>query len=171
MRVWPVEHLLTLGSAHVLQAAFSAFNWVPGIDRAECAALASMQTILQGRMAPRWIPCRRQRRLSRDARRHAESQRGRSALVRRGRNSRRYTLWRGGRERRVKFAYLPLPVRQTSPSMGRAQVRHRPIVPIHIVGPLALPPLDACIDCAADDTVFPPHLATAVASYSRGRSK
>jgi hypothetical protein len=59
----------------------------------------------------------------------------------------------------VKFAYMPLPVRQKTPA-GSGAVRHRPIVPIHIVAPRLLPPLDACIDSAADDTVFPPHWAT-----------
>jgi hypothetical protein len=60
----------------------------------------------------------------------------------------------------VKFAYLPLPVRQATPALGAARVRYRPIVPIHIIAPQLLPPVDACIDSAADDTVFPPHLAT-----------
>jgi hypothetical protein len=44
--------------------------------------------------------------------------------------------------------------------MSGVRVRHRPIVPIHILAPLTLPPLDACIDCGADDTVFPPYLPT-----------
>jgi hypothetical protein len=60
----------------------------------------------------------------------------------------------------VKFAYLPLPVRQATPALGGAKARYRPIVPIHILAPLPLPPVDACIDSAADDTVFPPQLAT-----------
>ncbi len=59
----------------------------------------------------------------------------------------------------MKFAYLPLPIRQATPGMG-ATARYRPILPIHILAPTLLPPVDACIDCAADDTVFPPHLAT-----------
>jgi hypothetical protein len=59
----------------------------------------------------------------------------------------------------VKFAYAPLTVRTPSPAMRGAKVRYRPIVPIHILAPVMLPPVDACIDCAADDTVFPPHLA------------
>jgi hypothetical protein len=59
----------------------------------------------------------------------------------------------------VKFAYMPLPVRRASPA-AIAKVRYRPIVPIHILAPQMLPPLDACIDSAADDTVFPPHWAT-----------
>jgi hypothetical protein len=59
----------------------------------------------------------------------------------------------------VRFAYLPLPVRPTSPA-APAKPRYRPIIPIHILAPQTLPPLDACIDSAADDTVFPPHGAT-----------
>src|SRR5262245_54595760 len=55
---------------------------------------------------------------------------------------------------------MPLPVRQASPALRGARFRYRPIVPIHILAPVALPPVDACIDSAADDTVFPPHLAT-----------
>jgi hypothetical protein len=54
---------------------------------------------------------------------------------------------------------MPLPVRQPSLA-ATAKVRYRPIVPIHILAPRILPPLDACIDSAADDTVFPPHWAT-----------
>ncbi len=59
----------------------------------------------------------------------------------------------------MKFAYLPLPVRQTPLAMT-ATMRYRPIVPIHILAPRMLPPLDACIDSAADDSIFPPHWAT-----------
>jgi hypothetical protein len=44
--------------------------------------------------------------------------------------------------------------------MGGAAARYRPIVPIHILAPLMVPPVDACIDSAADDTVFPPFLLT-----------
>ena len=47
---------------------------------------------------------------------------------------------------------MPLPVRQKSPA-ATAKVRYRPIVPIHILALRMLPPLDACIDSAADDTV------------------
>ena len=60
----------------------------------------------------------------------------------------------------MTFAYLPLPVRQPTPAMGGAAARYRPIIPIHILAPLMLPPVDACIDSAADDSVFPSHLAT-----------
>jgi Aspartyl protease len=59
----------------------------------------------------------------------------------------------------VKFAYVPLPVRQATPALGRNKARYRPIVPIHILAPLLLPPVDACIDSAADDTVFPSQMA------------
>jgi len=54
---------------------------------------------------------------------------------------------------------MPLPVRRTAPA-ALGGMRHRPIVPIHIVAPRLLPPLDACVDSAADDTVFPPHWGT-----------
>ncbi len=60
----------------------------------------------------------------------------------------------------MKFAYLPLPVRQATPALRGAKVRYRPIVPIHLLAPQPLPPLDACIDSAADDTVFPAAIAT-----------
>ena len=56
----------------------------------------------------------------------------------------------------MKFAYTALPLRQASPGATGA-VRYRPLVPIHVVGPRRLPPVDGCIDSAADDTVFPPH--------------
>jgi Aspartyl protease len=59
----------------------------------------------------------------------------------------------------VNFAYMPLAVRQQSPTVT-GKMRYRPIVPIHILAPQMLPPLDACIDSGADDTVFPPHWAT-----------
>jgi len=72
----------------------------------------------------------------------------------------------------VKFAYMPLPVRRTLPGVT-AKVRYRPIVPIHVLAPRMLPPLDACIDSAADDTVFPPNWATRLgidlASAPRGQ--
>ncbi len=59
----------------------------------------------------------------------------------------------------MKFAYMALPVPQPSPGMT-ATVRHRPIVPVRVLAPRLLPPLDACIDSAADDSVFPPNWAT-----------
>ncbi len=59
----------------------------------------------------------------------------------------------------MKFPYLPLPTRGPVYTLGGAHVRYRPIVPIHIIAPGSLPPLDACIDSASDDTVFPDSLA------------
>ena len=59
----------------------------------------------------------------------------------------------------MRFAYLPLPTRQPIYPLGGLRVRYRPIVPIQIIGPQVLPPFDACIDSAADDTVFPLRLA------------
>jgi hypothetical protein len=38
-------------------------------------------------------------------------------------------------------------------------MRHRPLVPIRLIGPRVLHPIDGCIDCATDDTLFPEHLA------------
>lgn len=58
----------------------------------------------------------------------------------------------------MKFAYMPLPIRQQS-APAPAKIRHRPVVPVHILAPRILPPLDGCIDSAADDAVFPPYWA------------
>ncbi len=71
----------------------------------------------------------------------------------------------------MKFAYSPLTVRQATPAMRGAKVRHRPIVPIHILAPSALPPVDACVDSAADDTVFPPHLAARLGLHAAAIQK
>jgi hypothetical protein len=59
----------------------------------------------------------------------------------------------------VRFAYLALPVLQSAPSLRGAVYRYRPVVPIHLLSSANVPPVDACIDCAADDTVFPLVLA------------
>jgi hypothetical protein len=59
----------------------------------------------------------------------------------------------------MRFSYMPLAVRQPTPAMRGKQVRFRPIVPIHVLAAWHAPAVDACVDCAADDTVFPPHLA------------
>jgi hypothetical protein len=59
----------------------------------------------------------------------------------------------------VRFPYLALRTRGPVYSLGGIRVRHKPVVPIHIVGPQMLPPTDSCIDSAADDTVFPAHMA------------
>src|SRR5262249_15872016 len=54
---------------------------------------------------------------------------------------------------------MPLAVRKKTPAI-RGGFRFRPIVPIHIVAPRILPPLDACLYSACDDTVFPLQWAT-----------
>lgn len=59
----------------------------------------------------------------------------------------------------MRFPYVPLRTRQPVYSLGGASVRHRPIVPIHVIGPQLLPPIDGCIDSASDDTLFPQRLA------------
>ncbi|HEV3081736.1 MAG TPA: hypothetical protein VGY66_18295 [Gemmataceae bacterium] len=59
----------------------------------------------------------------------------------------------------MRFAYLPLPTRQPVYALGGVRIRYRPIVPVQIISPQVLPPFDACLDCASDDTVFPLRLA------------
>jgi hypothetical protein len=59
----------------------------------------------------------------------------------------------------VKFPYVGLPTRRPVFPLGGIHVRHRPLVPVHIIRPQVLAPLDACIDSASDDTVFPERLA------------
>jgi hypothetical protein len=38
-------------------------------------------------------------------------------------------------------------------------VRHRPIVPLRLFGPLGSRLFDGCLDCASDDAIFPRFLA------------
>jgi hypothetical protein len=59
----------------------------------------------------------------------------------------------------VKFPYLALPTRRPVYHLGGNRVRHRPIVPIRIIQPQLSPPIDGCVDSAADDTLFPVRLA------------
>jgi len=59
----------------------------------------------------------------------------------------------------VIFTYMPLPTKGPVPSLGGAMLRYRPIVPIGVFGPLGLRFLDGCVDCGADDTIFPLSLA------------
>ena len=55
------------------------------------------------------------------------------------------------------FTYMPLPTKGPVPSLAGAMVRHRPI--LGVFGPLGLRFHDGCVDCAADDTIFPLTLA------------
>ena len=59
----------------------------------------------------------------------------------------------------MRFTYLSLPTRRPVYSLGGASMRYRPIVPLHVLTPRALPPTDCCIDSAADDTLFPVRFA------------
>ena len=43
--------------------------------------------------------------------------------------------------------------------LGGARVRHRPVIPIQIIGPLGSRMLSANLDSGSDDTLFPAHLA------------
>jgi len=60
----------------------------------------------------------------------------------------------------MRFTYLGLPSRRPIPSLGGAQVRHRPIIPIHLIGPAGSRMLGASLDSGSDDTLFPLHLAS-----------
>jgi hypothetical protein len=69
---------------------------------------------------------------------------------------------------------MSLTLRKGAPA-PTAKVRYRPIVPIHVLAPRTLPPVDACIDSGADDTVFPPQWATRlginIATAPQGRAR
>jgi hypothetical protein len=68
----------------------------------------------------------------------------------------------------VIFPYLPLPTKGPIPSLGGALVRYRPIVHVRVFGPLGSRLYDGCLDCAADDSVFPLSLATQLGIDLRG---
>ena len=60
----------------------------------------------------------------------------------------------------MKFPYLGLPTRRPITSLGGISTRHRPLIPIPIVGPSGSRTLDASIDSGSDDTLFPEYLAS-----------
>jgi hypothetical protein len=59
----------------------------------------------------------------------------------------------------MRFPYLALPSRRPIPPLGGSQVRHRPVIPVHLFGPNGSRLLGANIDSGSDDIVFPLHLA------------
>ena len=59
----------------------------------------------------------------------------------------------------MRFAYLALPSRRPIPSLGGSQIRHRPIIPAHFIGPTGSRLLGASLDSGSDDTFFPLNLA------------
>lgn len=59
----------------------------------------------------------------------------------------------------MRYAYLALPSRRPIPSLGGSLFRHRPIIPVDIVGPTGSRLLGANLDSGSDDTLFPVHLA------------
>jgi len=59
----------------------------------------------------------------------------------------------------VRFAYVALSTWKPVYPLGGARIRYRPIVPIRIIGPQVIPPIDGCIDSASDDTVFSERIA------------
>ena len=69
------------------------------------------------------------------------------------------------------FAYLALPTKRPVAPLGGGMVRHRPIVPVRVFGPLGSRLLDGCIDCGSDDTIFPLSLARQLGIDLRGSSR
>jgi hypothetical protein len=59
----------------------------------------------------------------------------------------------------VRFPYLGLPTSKPIHSLAGGNVRYRPILPVQITQPQQLSPVDGCIDCASDDTLFSAHVA------------
>jgi hypothetical protein len=59
----------------------------------------------------------------------------------------------------MRFNYMALPTRQPIYPLGGLQFRYRPVLPIRVIAPRILPLVDACVDCASDDTLFPEQLA------------
>ncbi|MBI3468136.1 MAG: hypothetical protein HY000_34450 [Planctomycetes bacterium] len=59
----------------------------------------------------------------------------------------------------MRFPYLALPTRQPIYPLAGARVRHRPIVPVRIIGPLGSRLRDGSLDSGSDDTLLPRHLA------------
>jgi hypothetical protein len=84
-------------------------------------------------------------------------------------------VWKSWRVRGVNFSYMSLVVPGGNPAMRGGKTRYRPIVPIRILAPSSLSPSDACLDSAADDTVFPPRIGASLginlASAPRGQAR
>lgn len=55
----------------------------------------------------------------------------------------------------MKFGYLALPTGGPVYPLGGVRVRHRPILPVVVTGPLASQAFDCCLDTGTDDTLFP----------------
>lgn len=58
------------------------------------------------------------------------------------------------------FPYLALPTKSPVAPLRGTMVRHRPIIPVRLFGPLGSRLLDGCVDCGSDDTIFPLSLAS-----------
>jgi hypothetical protein len=59
----------------------------------------------------------------------------------------------------MRFTYLALPSRRPIPPLGGSRVRHRPVIPVQLIGPNGSRLLGANIDSGSDDILFPLHLA------------
>ena len=59
----------------------------------------------------------------------------------------------------MKIRYAQGIARVPQPSLGGGVIRHRPILPVLITGPLTFALRDGLLDSGADDTVFPDRVA------------
>src|SRR4051794_37885916 len=58
----------------------------------------------------------------------------------------------------MRFPYLSLPVRGPIPSLRGTRFRHRPVVPVYLIGPGGTRFLDGNLDSGSDDSLFPSYL-------------
>jgi hypothetical protein len=54
----------------------------------------------------------------------------------------------------VKVPYMPVPTRQSLPSLGGGRVRYRPVLAVCVTGPKGQVLRDGLLDTGADDAVF-----------------
>jgi hypothetical protein len=59
----------------------------------------------------------------------------------------------------MRFRYVSLSTRRPVFPLGGIRVRHRPLLPTQITGPLGFRTLDVNLDSGSDDTLFPAFLA------------
>ena len=68
----------------------------------------------------------------------------------------------------MRFPYLALPSRRPIPPLGGSQVRHRPEIPVHIMGPNGSRLFGPNIDSGSDDILVPLHLARHLGAERHG---
>jgi hypothetical protein len=62
----------------------------------------------------------------------------------------------------MRFSYVPAPVRGPRLTLGGGSIRHRPIIPVRITGPLNFIVRDSLPDTGADETIFEEWIAARV---------